>query len=108
MKGVGWEADGSLDVAQAKKAVELASDVSQFACGGKIFLMSFTHFLHYNSFSQQKYRQKVDSVKFTQAADTLSIKHAKKSQELQSDVRYLCRLVLSDFMLTFLIKQLTE
>ncbi|XP_053495009.1 nebulin-related-anchoring protein isoform X2 [Ictalurus furcatus] len=62
MKGVGWEADGCLDVAQAKKAVELASD--------------------------QKYRQKVDSVKFTQAADTLSIKHAKKSQELQSDLAY--------------------
>ncbi|XP_062859117.1 nebulin-related-anchoring protein isoform X2 [Trichomycterus rosablanca] len=62
MKGVGWEADGCLDVAQAKKAGELVSD--------------------------QKYRQKVDSVKFTQAADTLSIKHAKKSQELQSDLAY--------------------
>lgn len=37
---------------------------------------------------QKKYRQKVDRVKFTQVADTPSIKHAKKSQELQSDVRY--------------------
>lgn len=37
--------------------------------------------------SQKKYRQKVDNVKFTQVADTLSIKHAKKSQELQSKVR---------------------
>ncbi|GAA6110303.1 nebulin-related-anchoring protein isoform X2 [Tachysurus ichikawai] len=62
MKGVGWDSDGCLDVAQAKKAVDLASD--------------------------QKYRQKVDRVKFTQAADTLSIKHAKKSQELQSDLAY--------------------
>uniref|UniRef100_A0A8C7DMU9 Nebulin-related anchoring protein n=1 Tax=Oncorhynchus kisutch TaxID=8019 RepID=A0A8C7DMU9_ONCKI len=61
MKGVGWEADGSLNVTQAKKAGELLSD--------------------------QKYRQKVDNVKFTQVADTPSIKHAKKSQELQSKVR---------------------
>ncbi|GAA6067214.1 nebulin-related-anchoring protein isoform X1 [Tachysurus ichikawai] len=30
----------------------------------------------------------MDRVKFTQAADTLSIKHAKKSQELQSDLAY--------------------
>lgn len=37
--------------------------------------------------SQNKYRQKADSIKFTQVADDLSIKHAKKSQELQSDVR---------------------
>lgn len=37
-------------------------------------------------FSQTKYRQKADSIKFTQVADDLSIKHAKKSQELQSDV----------------------
>uniref|UniRef100_A0A8C8JDR6 LIM zinc-binding domain-containing protein n=1 Tax=Oncorhynchus tshawytscha TaxID=74940 RepID=A0A8C8JDR6_ONCTS len=61
MKGVGWEADGSLNVTQAKKAGELLSD--------------------------KKYRQKVDNVKFTQVADTPSIKHAKKSQELQSKVR---------------------
>lgn len=40
------------------------------------------------TFMQKKYRQKVDRVKFTQVADTPSIKHAKKSQELQSDVRY--------------------
>uniref|UniRef100_A0A3B4DAY3 LIM zinc-binding domain-containing protein n=1 Tax=Pygocentrus nattereri TaxID=42514 RepID=A0A3B4DAY3_PYGNA len=62
MKGVGWEADGCLDVEQAKKAGELLSD--------------------------KKYRQKVDRVKFTQVADTPSIKHAKKSQELQSDLTY--------------------
>ncbi|KAI1887208.1 hypothetical protein AGOR_G00203780 [Albula goreensis] len=62
MKGVGWEADGCLDVIQAKKAGELLSE--------------------------KKYRQKADSVKFTQAADTLSIQHAKKSQELQSGVVY--------------------
>uniref|UniRef100_A0A8C7DHB6 Nebulin-related anchoring protein n=1 Tax=Oncorhynchus kisutch TaxID=8019 RepID=A0A8C7DHB6_ONCKI len=62
MKGVGWEADGSLNVTQAKKAGELLSD--------------------------QKYRQKVDNVKFTQVADTPSIKHAKKSQELQSKLTY--------------------
>lgn len=37
--------------------------------------------------SQTRYRQKADSIKFTQVADDLSIKHAKKSQELQSDVR---------------------
>ncbi|XP_061086083.1 nebulin-related-anchoring protein isoform X2 [Conger conger] len=62
MKGVGWEVDGCLDVAQAKKAGDLLSE--------------------------KKYRQKVDGVKFTQVADTLSIKHAKKSQELQSEVAY--------------------
>uniref|UniRef100_A0A8C7P3M9 LIM zinc-binding domain-containing protein n=1 Tax=Oncorhynchus mykiss TaxID=8022 RepID=A0A8C7P3M9_ONCMY len=62
MKGVGWEADGSLNVTQAKKAGELLSD--------------------------KKYRQKVDDVKFTQVADTPSIKHAKKSQELQSKLTY--------------------
>lgn len=37
--------------------------------------------------AQKKYRQRVDRVKFTQVADTPSIKHAKKSQELQSGVR---------------------
>ncbi|XP_056627336.1 nebulin-related-anchoring protein [Triplophysa dalaica] len=62
MKGVGWEADGCLDVEQAKKAGDLLSE--------------------------KKYRQKVDRVKFTQVADTPSIKHAKKSQELQSDLAY--------------------
>ncbi|XP_066519159.1 nebulin-related-anchoring protein [Hoplias malabaricus] len=62
MKGVGWEADGCLDVEQAKKAGELLSE--------------------------KKYRQKVDSVKFTQVADTPSIKQAKKSQALQSDLTY--------------------
>ncbi|KAL4613004.1 nebulin-related-anchoring protein isoform X2 [Arapaima gigas] len=62
MKGVGWEADGCLEVTQAKKAVELASE--------------------------KKYRQKVDQMKFTQVADTLSLKHAKKSQELQSELAY--------------------
>uniref|UniRef100_A0A8C2FJI2 Nebulin-related anchoring protein n=1 Tax=Cyprinus carpio TaxID=7962 RepID=A0A8C2FJI2_CYPCA len=62
MKGVGWEADGCLDVEQAKKARELVSE--------------------------KKYRQKVDSVKFTQVADTPSIIHAKKSQELQSGLAY--------------------
>uniref|UniRef100_A0A8C9VEP4 Nebulin-related anchoring protein n=1 Tax=Scleropages formosus TaxID=113540 RepID=A0A8C9VEP4_SCLFO len=62
MKGVGWEADGCMEVKQAKKAVELASE--------------------------NKYRQKVDKIKFTQVADTLSLKHAKKSQELQSGLAY--------------------
>ncbi|XP_028844222.1 nebulin-related-anchoring protein [Denticeps clupeoides] len=62
MKGVGWEADGCLDVAQAKKAGELVSE--------------------------KKYRQKVDGVKFTQVADTPTIRHAKKSQELQSGLAY--------------------
>ncbi|XP_016360262.1 nebulin-related-anchoring protein-like isoform X3 [Sinocyclocheilus anshuiensis] len=62
MKGVGWDADGCLDVEQAKKAGELVSE--------------------------KKYRQKVDSVKFTQVADTPSIIHAKKSQELQSGLAY--------------------
>ncbi|XP_028286347.1 nebulin-related-anchoring protein isoform X2 [Parambassis ranga] len=62
MKGVGWETEGSLNIAQAKKAGELLSDT--------------------------KYRQKADRIKFTQVADDLSIKHAKKSQELQSDLVY--------------------
>ncbi|XP_016335644.1 nebulin-related-anchoring protein-like isoform X1 [Sinocyclocheilus anshuiensis] len=62
MKGVGWEADGCLDLEQAKKAGE--------------------------QFSEKKYRQKADSVKFTQVADTPSIIHAKKSQKLQSGLAY--------------------
>ncbi|XP_076007991.1 nebulin-related-anchoring protein isoform X2 [Genypterus blacodes] len=62
MKGVGWEVDGSLNVAQAKKAGDLLSDT--------------------------KYRQKVDSVKFTHVSDDLSLKHAKKSQELRSNLAY--------------------
>ncbi|KAM9817532.1 nebulin-related-anchoring protein [Neosynchiropus ocellatus] len=62
MKGVGWETEGCLNVAQAKRAGELISD--------------------------NKYRQKADSIKFTQVADNLSIKHAMKSQELQSDLAY--------------------
>lgn len=35
---------------------------------------------------QKKYRQKADALKFTSVADSSHIKHAKKSQELQSDV----------------------
>lgn len=35
---------------------------------------------------QKKYRQKADALKFTSVADSSQIKHAKKSQELQSDV----------------------
>ncbi|XP_038136493.1 nebulin-related-anchoring protein isoform X1 [Cyprinodon tularosa] len=62
MKGVGWETEGCLNIAQAKKAGDLLSDV--------------------------KYRQKADKIRFTQVADDLSIKHAKKSQELQSDLAY--------------------
>ncbi|XP_047466049.1 nebulin-related-anchoring protein isoform X2 [Mugil cephalus] len=62
MKGVGWEAEGCLNITQAKKAGDLLSDT--------------------------KYRQKADSIKFTQVADDLSIKHAKQSQELQSDLAY--------------------
>ncbi|MGH0162649.1 UNVERIFIED_CONTAM: hypothetical protein FKN15_045787 [Acipenser sinensis] len=62
MKGVGWVTEGSLDVQQAKKAGDLLSE--------------------------KKYRQKVDELKFTQVADTLNIKHAKKSQEMQSELVY--------------------
>ncbi|XP_021167760.2 nebulin-related-anchoring protein isoform X5 [Fundulus heteroclitus] len=62
MKGVGWETEGCLNIAQAKKAGEQLSDV--------------------------RYRQKADKMRFTQVADDLSIKHAKKSQELQSDLAY--------------------
>ncbi|KAJ6669045.1 hypothetical protein lerEdw1_007854 [Lerista edwardsae] len=38
--------------------------------------------------SEKKYRQKADALKFTSVADSSQIKHAKKSQELQSDVAY--------------------
>ncbi|XP_053722594.1 nebulin-related-anchoring protein isoform X2 [Synchiropus splendidus] len=62
MKGVSWETEGCLNIAQAKRAGELLSD--------------------------NKYRQKANSIKFTQVADNLSIKHAIKSQELQSDLAY--------------------
>eukprot|EP00066_Takifugu_rubripes_P015396 XP_011604662.1 PREDICTED: nebulin-related-anchoring protein isoform X3 [Takifugu rubripes] len=62
MKGVGWEVEGCLNITQAKKAGELLSDT--------------------------KYRQKADSIGFTQVADDLATQHAKKSQELQSDLAY--------------------
>ncbi|XP_054454596.1 nebulin-related-anchoring protein isoform X2 [Anoplopoma fimbria] len=62
MKGVGWETEGCMNIAQAKKAGDLLSDT--------------------------KYRQKADSIRFTHVANDLSIQHAKKSQELQSDLAY--------------------
>ncbi|XP_044130613.1 nebulin-related-anchoring protein-like [Bufo gargarizans] len=62
MKGVGWMTEGSLNAKQAKKAGDL--------------------------FSEKKYRQKADALKFTSVADNPQIRHAKKSQELQSDLVY--------------------
>ncbi|CAB1434501.1 unnamed protein product [Pleuronectes platessa] len=62
MKGVGWDGEGCMNIAQAKKAGDQLTDT--------------------------KYRQKADSIRFTHVADDLSIKHAKKSQELQSDLVY--------------------
>ncbi|KAM7169552.1 nebulin-related-anchoring protein [Macrochelys suwanniensis] len=62
MKGVGWMTEGSVNIEQAKKAGDLVSE--------------------------KKYRQKADALKFTSVADSSQIKHAKKSQELQSDVAY--------------------
>ncbi|XP_038678189.1 LOW QUALITY PROTEIN: nebulin-related-anchoring protein [Scyliorhinus canicula] len=62
MKGVGWEAERSLDVEQAKKAG--------------------------NILSEKMYRQRVDALKFTSVADTPQIIHAKRSQDLQSDLTY--------------------
>ncbi len=53
-----------------------------------IHLADALFYCAFSTFIQKKYRQKVDSVKFTQVADTPSIMHAKKSQELQSGVRY--------------------
>ncbi|XP_032631037.1 nebulin-related-anchoring protein isoform X2 [Chelonoidis abingdonii] len=38
--------------------------------------------------SEKKYRQKADALKFTSVADSSQIKHAKKSQELHSDIAY--------------------
>uniref|UniRef100_A0A8C0V679 Nebulin related anchoring protein n=1 Tax=Cyanistes caeruleus TaxID=156563 RepID=A0A8C0V679_CYACU len=62
MKGAGCITEGSLNIQQAKKAGDLVSE--------------------------KKYRQKADALKFTSVADSSQIKHAKKSQELQSDVAY--------------------
>ncbi|XP_068113988.1 nebulin-related-anchoring protein isoform X2 [Hyperolius riggenbachi] len=62
MKGVGWITEGSVNVEQAKKAGELISE--------------------------KKYRQKADTLKFTSVTDSPHIRHAKKSQELQSDIAY--------------------
>ncbi|XP_030426498.1 nebulin-related-anchoring protein isoform X2 [Gopherus evgoodei] len=61
MKGAGWMTEGSVNIEQAKKAGDLVSE---------------------------KYRQKADALKFTSVADSSQIKHAKKSQELQSDIAY--------------------
>uniref|UniRef100_A0A3B3U7U4 Nebulin-related anchoring protein n=1 Tax=Poecilia latipinna TaxID=48699 RepID=A0A3B3U7U4_9TELE len=62
MKGVGWEASKSLDVQQAKKASDLASE-------------------------QKKYRQDVSSLKFTSIEDTPEMKQAKLSNKLATDQR---------------------
>ncbi|XP_058154349.1 nebulin-related-anchoring protein isoform X1 [Dasypus novemcinctus] len=62
MKGVGWLTEGSLNLEQAKKAGQLASE--------------------------KNYRQRVDGLKFTSVADSNQMEHAKKSQELQSGVAY--------------------
>ncbi|XP_060027241.1 nebulin-related-anchoring protein isoform X5 [Erinaceus europaeus] len=63
MKGVGWLTEGSLNLEQAKKAGQLASEKS--------------------------YRQKADELKFTSVTDSFQMEHAKKSQELQSRVAYM-------------------
>ncbi|KAM9618253.1 nebulin-related-anchoring protein isoform 2-T2 [Trichechus inunguis] len=62
MKGVGWLTEGSLNLEQAKKAGQLVSEKS--------------------------YRQRVDELKFTSVADSSQMEHAKRSQELQSEVAY--------------------
>ncbi|XP_044521529.1 nebulin-related-anchoring protein [Gracilinanus agilis] len=62
MKGVGWMTDGSLNIEQAKKAGELISE--------------------------KRYRQRADALKFTSVTDSSQMEHAKRSQELQSDVAY--------------------
>ncbi|XP_078268966.1 nebulin-related-anchoring protein [Rhinoraja longicauda] len=62
MKGVGWDADRSLDMEQARRAGDILSE--------------------------KKYRQRVDALKFTSVADTPQIIHAKRSQDLQSELMY--------------------
>ncbi|XP_072311964.1 nebulin-related-anchoring protein isoform X2 [Eucyclogobius newberryi] len=62
MKGVGWDSEGCLNIEQAKKAGDMLTDT--------------------------KYRQKADSIRFTHVANDLNMKHAKHSQELQSDLAY--------------------
>ncbi|XP_008049334.1 nebulin-related-anchoring protein isoform X2 [Carlito syrichta] len=62
MKGVGWLTEGSLNLEQAKKAGQLASE--------------------------KNYRQRVGELKFTSVADSSQMEHAKRSQELQSGVAY--------------------
>lgn len=92
MKGVGWETEGCLNIAQAKKAGDLLSDASplvtlQFKMLNIPTVVKVLLPQLYILFSQVKYRQKADKIKFTHVADDLSMKHAKMSQELQSDVR---------------------
>ncbi|KAM6442896.1 nebulin-related-anchoring protein isoform 2-T2 [Liasis olivaceus] len=77
MKGVGWIADRSINIEQAKKAGELISE--------------------------RKYRQRADALKFTSVADSSQIQHAKKSQELQSDVAY--RSAKEDFLHNYTISK---
>uniref|UniRef100_A0A8D1KJL4 Nebulin related anchoring protein n=1 Tax=Sus scrofa TaxID=9823 RepID=A0A8D1KJL4_PIG len=62
MKGVGWLTEGSLNLEQAKKAGQLVSE--------------------------KNYRQRVDELKFTSVTDSSQMEHAKRSQELQSGVKY--------------------
>lgn len=88
MKGVGWEAEGCLNISQAKKAGQLLSDVSKVLClcARVSDCSSKSASSLFPLCSQTKYRQKADSIGFTQVADDLATLHAKKSQELQSDV----------------------
>ncbi|XP_055447732.1 nebulin-related-anchoring protein [Psammomys obesus] len=62
MKGVGWLTEGSLNLEQAKKAGQLVSE--------------------------KNYRQRADGLKFTSVTDGSQMEHAKRSQELQSGVKY--------------------
>ncbi|CAB1337777.1 unnamed protein product, partial [Coregonus sp. 'balchen'] len=83
-----------IQVQQAKKAYNLQSEVRQRLVGHGVGHWCWWRGLwlsvdsSFYFLSQKKYRQNVENVKFTQVADTPSIKHAKKSQELQSKLTY--------------------
>ncbi|MEQ2276927.1 hypothetical protein XENORESO_014861 [Xenotaenia resolanae] len=87
-----------LSVRAAKASRDLASDIKykesyiknkEKAVGVNMSDSKTLHSLQVAKMSSDvKYRQKADKMRFTQVADDLSIKHAKKSQELRSDLAY--------------------
>ncbi|KAG9338351.1 hypothetical protein JZ751_025910 [Albula glossodonta] len=100
MKGVGWEADGCLDVIQAKKAGELLSEVV-YKSGTEQSMHQYTMTKDEPLFKQARANAELLSSKLYRSSwekqrekgfelrlDSLSILTAKAKRDLASDVKY--------------------